>query len=219
VKDWEVKDWDWAAMVGEELDPELEGYLELDGPIGPMVRHPLVYDISLQIPGAANRRLAYKKEALAEALSKKDWDLVVSLHERPHRFNALQEYVLRPGVPIWRHSKAVKALAEWVWTDSENISQHQAEWLALYEGRPEGAVLGEPIDLVKFQKLPEQVTLYRGGGADSFLSWSTSREVSERFAARSKSKVRSRVVPKSEIFAYYTQRGEFEALTFAGMGE
>jgi hypothetical protein len=210
--------------MNEELSWELQPYLHVHPTFGPMLQHPLVYDIMMNMPGLNNRRLEVKKAGLAAALEKEDWSNVIGLHERPWRFYALDKYVLEHddediALPLWQQKRSVQKLAEWLWTDSENIGQHQEEWLNLYRERPEGAVLGKKRDLKLFAELPDEVELFRGGGDDSFLSWSTKREVAERFTKRSGNEVRTQTVAKRDIFAYYTGRGEFEALTFVGMGE
>lgn len=104
-----------------------------------------------------------------------------------------------------------------MWTDSENIYQYREEWLELYRDRPDGVVLG---DKGEFRKLPDRVTLFRGGDPDeSFLSWSTRRSIAEFFAQRGPEPRTVQVVEveRESIFAYYTNRNEYEALTMVGL--
>ena len=70
-----------------------------------------------------------------------------------------------------------------------------------------------------FRKLPDELHVYRGGGDSSFITWTTSRDVAEKFARSSHREVRERTVSKDSCFAYLTRRGEFEVLTLEGMGE
>jgi hypothetical protein len=52
---------DLMALAAEELDPELAQWVE-DGPLGPMLKHPLVYDITgTHIPGLPNRQFRRKE--------------------------------------------------------------------------------------------------------------------------------------------------------------
>src|SRR5437763_4496201 len=80
------------ALAAETLDPEFADWME-DGPFGPAIKHPLVYDFTPQVAGIPNRQLRYKKAALARAIEQKDWHTVVFLHERPWRADALLNIV------------------------------------------------------------------------------------------------------------------------------
>lgn len=204
----------------EELHDDLVPYVN-ESSFLRILQHPLVFDIGVSLPGLVNLRYQQKLTLLETAIANGNIEQVVFLHERPYRLEAMLEYAIEDDGSIWKQTPRVQELAESVWTDSENIHQHQEEWLWLYRDRPEGAVLG---DKPGFRKLPDQVTVYRGGGDDSFLSWSTKRSVAEFFAKRfaqhggEVSEVRSVTVDKADIFAYYTGRSEYEVLTFVGMG-
>lgn len=211
------------AMAAEELDPELQDYVYSDPMFGRSLKHPLIYELGLVLPGMANRRYAQKKKSLAEAVAYGNVHHAVWLHERPYRFDALMEYVIQTG-SIWHESaKTIDTVLD-VWVDSENIEQYQEQWLELFDldHRPTSngrkRVLGNRVELASFRKLPEELKVYRGGGDSSFITWTTHREVAERFANFSKRGVRERTVQKDGCFAYMTRRGEFEVLTLEGMG-
>lgn len=199
----------------EEFDDELLPYVTEHETFGQMLQHPLVYDMMPVMPGLANLRLKAKKEALELAISRDDLSQIIGLHERPYRFEALQEYALTEGFTIWQHNEEVQELVEFVWTDSENIHQHREEWIALFQDRPDGEMLG---DEEEFRKLSDPVKVYRGVDDSSFLSWSTDESVAEFFARRAGTEVISRWIEKRDIFAYFTGRNESEVLSFAGMG-
>lgn len=216
----------------EPLVDELQAHVS-HTQIGTVLQHPLVYDIGVILPGLNNLRLEYKKRTLAEAIELRDWESVVFIHERPHRLNAFMRYVARVDksgrmLPIWQHSKRLQELAIEVWIDSENIHQHQSDWLELFRDRPDGAVLGTKADLKAFAALPDRVHVYRGGGEDSFLSWTTQRHTAAFFAQRFKrqdaagrevvNKIREQVLDKADIFAHFTGRGEAEVLSMKGIG-
>jgi hypothetical protein len=112
------------AAFNEPLDPELQPWVE-DGPIGPMLKHPLVYQIGI-INGWANRSLRYKQEALTRATEERDWHTVVFLHERPWRADALYKLVQVYGDAL--PDQTYWELVGSVWTDSENIWQNEMIW-------------------------------------------------------------------------------------------
>jgi hypothetical protein len=216
----------WAH---EELDPELRPFTTWHDQLGRMVQHPLIYDIMCVMPGLTNLRLAAKKADLAKAIEQKDIWSIVGLHERPWRLHALTTYVFERDehsspLSVWHQTEEVQALTQWVWTDSENIHQHQDDWLNVFRDRPHGMMLGSPSDLAAFDALPDPVRLFRGGGADSFLSWTSEYKTAKFFARRGiepgepEREIRSSMIPKSAIFAYFTNRGEAEALSFERMG-
>ena len=224
---------DLDRWANEALDPEFKPYVTHGTVVGGMIQHPLVYDIGMVLPGLANRRLAQKKGLLEKAIEENDLNHIIVLHERPWRLWALLKYgAVRDDddrvLPIWSQDATFREIASWVWTDSENIHQHQADWLELYRDRPEGAMLfgvDGKAAAKEFRKLPDPVPLFRGGDpGSSFLSWTTKREVAQKFATRHDHdepdrEVRERLIPKADIFAFYTHRNEFEALSFVGQGE
>lgn len=161
----------WAD---EELNPEFEPFIRHTESVGRMIQHPLLYDIGVMLPGLANRQLEQKKASLQRAIEAGDLGKIIVLHERPWRMEALLNYGAvydEDGrvLPIWEQSDDFREEAAFVWTDSENIHQYREQWLDLYRDRPDGVVLG---DKGEFRKLPDRVTLFRGGDPqESFLSW------------------------------------------------
>lgn len=207
------------AASEEPYHPDLLPWLEeLD--VGPMLRHPLVYEY-LPRPGLANRRYEQKKEALAEALEKGNWHTYVFLHERPYRAKALWDLMteLAPGkIDVPEYAELVAA----VWTDSENIHQNLDVWEELFEGlnteeaRPH---LMDAEELAVFEGLPEWITIYRGCIVDlneNGLSWTLDRDRAAWFARRFVSshggapEVRVATVHKSYVLAYFAGRNEEE---------
>ena len=212
-------------MADEPLLPELEEYITIGG-FGKMLSHPLIMDLAPNmLPGAINRRYLAKKEHLEKAIEEDDLDRIVFLHERPYRFDALEEYVLLKGGVIWDYSKKIQDLVIDVWVDSDNIYQYAPAWRRLFSDRPAGRVLGNANELRSFRKLPDEFPVWRGGGDSSFLTWTTHEDVAKRFAyvpsgdiGSLPRKVRTRMMRKEDCFAYFTRRGEYEVLSFEGEG-
>lgn len=211
---------DWAK---EELHPDLQAWVEENGPFGhPMLRHPLVYDMVLAVPGQTNRAYEHKRKLLAEAQAESDWHTVVFLHERPYRFKALLDYVTghyddEEGAPICLDDLPplsltgdLLALVADVWVDSENIQQNVAEWRALI-GEARTFWLGTPQERAEFDALPDPIPAWRGGSVGDW-SWTTDETVAQFFAKRSGHPVRHALIPKADCFGYLTRRSEAELL-------
>lgn len=209
---------DLAAMAAEELLPVLVPWTE-DGAFGKMLRHPLVYQVPMMLPGMANRAYKAKCAALDEAIAEQNWHRVVFLHERPHRLNALIEYVIGRDeegeiVSLVDVPKYWDLAAD-VWVDSENIGQHEDDWRDLLDdtlyGEPRGLWLGTTEERAAFDALPDPIPAWRGGVVGDW-SWTTDHKIAQFFARRSGYKVRRRMIPKADCFGYFTRRGESELL-------
>lgn len=203
---------DFAETRDEPLHPDLLEWVEEDGLFGAMLRHPLVYSVPLFHNGMANRQYAAKTEALARAEAGEDWHTYVYLHERPHRFDALQEVLARVEEMPW-------GLVSSVWQDSENIWQHYDAWYELFHwwGDEASAMMREE-EREELAKLPEAITVYRGARAglnEEGLSWTLSRERAAWFATRfnPEEPVLLRAsVNRSSVLALLLGRGEEEVL-------
>jgi hypothetical protein len=79
-------------MFGEEedLDPELEPYLETNELGWTMLRHPLVYSMFHhdRLNALVNKQLHAKLEELDKAIAERNYTKFVYLHERPYRIDA-----------------------------------------------------------------------------------------------------------------------------------
>jgi hypothetical protein len=206
---------DLQAMHDEPLHPDLQQWVE-DGSWGKMLRAPLVYQIPLVMPGQANRTYEYKQHKIAQAVAEQDWATVIWLHERPHRLNALIEYVTGRDeydeiLCVLGADLDVLALVADVWVDSENINQNLDEWRSLICNGEGGMWLGTLDEQTEFDALPDPIPAYRGGSVGDW-SWTTDRKVAEFFSRRSGLDVREALIPKADVFGYLTRRGESELL-------
>jgi len=213
---------DLAAEAEAELHPDLAPWVE-DGSWGKMLRHPLVYQVPLVLPGHANKAYAYKKDALESAVENEDWHSVVFLHERAYRLRALidsvigrTEYEHGGGdiIPLCLVDRVFWSLAADVWVDSENIEQLIEDWRALFAGAGEPGCdlwLGTDDERRAFDVLPDPIPAYRGGVVGDW-SWTTNRDTAQFFARRSGYPVREALIPKADCFGYLTRRSEYELL-------
>jgi hypothetical protein len=195
----------------EPLHPDLVPYLDENGPFGPALWHPLVHDPMFHFTSMANRSYLAKQKILQRAIDESDWSTVVFLHERPYRLDALWQHAdLLPDSEFW-------SLAGEVWIDSENIWQKDRLWRAILRQPREHPefFMGEE-DHEALLLLPKTLTIYRGaqtGLNEHGLSWTLDRERAEWFANRFEKAdpiVLEREIPKADIFAYLTGRGEEE---------
>lgn len=193
-------------MQTEPLDAELQPWVE-PGPLGNFLNHPLVQDMMVDaMPGLANMRLRDKRKRLNAAVARDDWNSYVFLHERPYRFQALEEALSEYDV------EDPAKLVTSVWIDSENIHQNYEGWsevLSTY-----GLAMDEDEKTV-LDELPEEVTVYRGctkEGEDGY-SWTLDKSKAEWFAkrfSRGGAQLLEAKVPKDSVIAYLGRRGESE---------
>jgi len=202
---------DFAKMAFEKLHPDLEAYVE-EGSFGQMLRHPLVYQVPLTIPGYANRYYQQKLEDSKKALESKNYKTFVWLHERPYRLHAfaqIHEY-LSDG-EYW-------SLLGSIYIDTENAWANLKLWRKFFSSkRAHRESLMDWDEQMAYSGLAEMVTVYRGcqpGVNEDGISWTFKREIAERFATRfdKKGKVLEMRVKKERIVAVLTGRNEFEAV-------
>lgn len=213
------REWFELMMRDEKLDPELEAWIDDTGSMGPMIKHPLVYDLTgVQFPAPANERLKYKKAALAKAIEEKRWESAVFLHERPHRAHALWKIAVEHGAEI--DNETYWGLVGGVWVDSENIYQNEEEWEYLFESeRPGREHMMDEEEQAALAALPDTLTVYRGCHRElneDGLSWTLDRDRAAWFARRfadvtgADPIVHVGEVRKADVMAYFLGRNEAE---------
>lgn len=206
---------DLARMATEPLDPALVPYVEERGQWGPMLRHPLVYQVPLLNNGLANQMLRQKQGLIHRAERERNWNAVVFFYERAYRLQAFIDYVVGrddDDLPFSLHhvSEADRDLACDVWVDSENIQQNIEEWRRLF-ANGDDLWLGTVQERMQFNGLPDPIPAYRGGAVGDW-SWTTSKATAQFFSRQSGYPVREALIPKADVFGYLTRRGEYELL-------
>ena len=209
----------------EDLDPELVPYMEKGGPLGRCIRHPLVYSMihTDQMNAIANRQLAAKKEAVAEAREQREWARFIFLHERPYRIEAFMEIEDQlTDSEYWDHLGSV-------WVDTENAYQNPDEWMELLTSNRSCREMMSCEDVRGVFSLPpekggllDETIIYRGYRGENGLygnSWTLDKARVRWFATRfpdaepafvAKGKVR-----KGDVIAYITGRDEQEIVCLA----
>lgn len=202
---------DFAKMAFEKLHPDLEPYVEQSS-FGQMLRHPLVYQVPLTIPGYANRYYQQKLEDTQKALESKNYKSYVWLHERPYRLQAFEEIQENLG------DREYWSLLGEIWTDTENAWANLDLWREFFSSdRGEREYLMDWDEQMAFASLADTVTVYRGcqeGINENGISWTLKREKAEWFATRLKKEgiVLEKEISKRDIIAVFTGRNEFEVV-------
>jgi hypothetical protein len=203
----------------EPLHEDLLPYFEEDGPIGPSLRSPLVYDVIGVRPAYANWRYAQKKAALEDALANGKWHTAVFIHERPYRVDALLRIVTEHGDAI--DDATYWSLVGSVWVDSENVWQNRAEWDVVFHGlreHDEAHHMMDDDERATLAQLPDRIKVYRGAVDqvnDDGLSWTLDEAKAQWFARRFDRGLGTAVVvhgwvAKEDVLAYFSGRGESE---------
>jgi hypothetical protein len=200
------------AETNEPLHSDLVPYLEKDGAIGPQLRHPLVYQVPLFSNGSANAYYLQKKNDLEKAIAEKKFNQFIYLHERPYRLQAFISIAKDlPDEKYW-------SILSGIWTDTENQWQNLEQWKELLSAnRYDRHYLMDESEIELLNSLPELVTIYRGcvkGLNEDGLSWTLDKAKAEFFANRfgKEGIILEREIPKSDIIAVLTGRGESEVI-------
>jgi hypothetical protein len=195
------------------LDSRLQDYYSEQNGI-PMIKHPLCFSIfhTPQQNYRMNKYLEYKLQATEEALNKKEYATYIFLHERPYRLEAFLEVERKlDDEQYWE-------LLGDIWTDSENIWQNKIIWGALLTSdRPKREFFMNEDERAEFEKLPENLTIYRGYQPRKNkvgYSYTISKDKATWFAHRfhKDGEVDTKKVNKGRVFAYLSRRNESEVL-------
>jgi DNA-binding CsgD family transcriptional regulator/ADP-ribose pyrophosphatase YjhB (NUDIX family)/predicted ABC-type ATPase len=203
----------------DDLDEELQEYLQDDDLFGQTIKHPLLFWIGPVAPNMIdyiNKGIEAKRETLDKALKAKNWSSYIYTHERPYRIDAFEEVMDEmTDEQYWENLSSI-------WVDSESIGMEAERWKGLLQsnrGSRESFMNADERE--EFATLPERFTVYRGysrgDNEELGMSWSTDRNVAEWFARRFSNDRRDIIVEelevsKDEVFAYITRRGEAEII-------
>lgn len=197
----------------EALHPDLVEYQHEIPRLGMCIRHPLVFSIPHcdAMNSFVNLQYLRKKAAVKRARDHGEWSHYLVLHERPYRWEALQE--IRRGPNANEFAK----LFSWVWTDSENIWQNESIIRNIMSSpRMTKTAMMENDELLAFDNLDDPVQVYRGHQQHNRLglSWTTNRDTAVWFARRFNTTgyVTHGFVDKANVFAYFLGRNESEVV-------
>jgi len=196
----------------EELHEDLKPYVE-QGEFGPMLRHPLHYEVPWIFSNAmANRRYEEKLKMVQKAIDSQNWKQYVWLHERPYRVDAFKEIQeLLEDSEYWH-------LLGQIWTDTENGWANLEDWKKLFSSkRSKRSYLMDWDEQMAYESLSDTVTVYRGcqpGLNENGISWTLNYDKAQWFATRlgKDGVVLEKQVTKRDIVAVFTGRNEFEAV-------
>jgi hypothetical protein len=161
---------------------------------------------------------------LCRALAQRDFSHYLTLFDSHKRMRPFLELI--PSLDDAEYWVLLRS----VWISTETTYPHTAEWLALLQAsRPDREALMSPEDREVFDSLPETLTVFRGcdsaAGARG-LSWTTDLERAVKFAHyscgprrlifggrkhyRAFPRVMGGTCEKSDVLAYFNERGEQE---------
>lgn len=200
------------AEQSESLHPDLVPYLEQSSEGWMMLRHPLVYQVPFFSNGSANAYYEQKRNAVEKATKDKNYKQFVWLFERPYRVEAFIKIADKlSDTDYW------KLLSD-VWIDTENQYAYINAWKKLLASKRSNRhyMMTEEEDNT-LRSLPDEVTIYRGcqkGLNENGLSWTLNKSKAQFFANRfgKKGIILERKIPKSDIVAVLTGRGEYEVI-------
>lgn len=203
------------------LHPDLTPWL-FDGPLGPMLKHPLVYAIIITDQEHARYNAMYeaKLRAYYDACAASKWNQAVFLYERPWRLDAFKD--IQDNLTddeYW-------PLLGQIWTDSENIYQNRDNWAQLLtdETRTNRHLIMSDEERDQLAKMPDTgIHVYRGYTYDAAadgLSWTLNKDRARWFAKRFPGGERPRIVcgtiDRKHVIAHFTGRGEDEVVLLPG---
>jgi hypothetical protein len=205
----------------EELLPELKACVVDIGVLGPCLKHPLYFAVPYtpEMNAIYNESYQVKSTAVAKAKRESNWSGYIFYHERPYRLQVFGEVEKEmPDEDYWE-------LLRDIWTDSENIWQNKDAWRKYLSSSRPGSFM-DVDDRVAFDKLPDQFWVYRGylmGKNKSGFSYTLDDKkalwFSKRFARTGDvARMHSRLVKKSQVFAYTNARDEQEVIILPRRG-
>jgi len=200
------------AEQSESLHPDLVPYLEQSSEGWMMLRHPLVYQVPFFSNGSANAYYEQKRNAVEKATGDKNYKQFVWLFERPYRVEAFIKIADKlSDTDYW------KLLSD-IWVDTENQHAYIKEWKKLLGSKRSNRhyMMVEEEDNI-LRSLADEVSIYRGcqkGLNEDGLSWTLDKSKAKFFANRfgKKGIILERKIPKSDIVAVLTGRGEYEVI-------
>ncbi len=217
---WRYQVTDWLPAAAE-LNPALQPYVS-ETKLFTVLQHPWVYGVPYtpQLNGMYNEQFEYKRKAIADAFTDRNWDQYIWLHERAYRWEALDElFTELPDNLFW-------PLFGDVYTDSENIQQYH-ELIAVWLDQPKIPQSVMTVEeLAAYHLLPQILTVFRGYSRDETLdeptdwSWSLSYKTARWFAQRWSvaehiGYIVQGTLRKTDVMAHFTRRKEQEILAWA----
>jgi hypothetical protein len=205
----------------EDLHPDLVPHVSERGTFM-VLSHPLVLYVMYTpaLNKIINRSYAVKKAAVEDAIKSETWNTYVFLHERPYRFDALQEVMNLAGWWDLYDEPELWKLIGSVWTDSENIWQQLEQWREIWQIDCSPSSRAHAMDedeQATLAALPETFTVWRGAthkGVADGLSWTPDKAKAIWFARRyahpveHPSHLAEGTVSKSDVLACFSRENE-----------
>ncbi|HEY1603668.1 MAG TPA: hypothetical protein VGG64_28965 [Pirellulales bacterium] len=176
---------------------------------------PKVWSADIEVLAAQFNALVQNKmesmtSTLDKAIADGNWEAYVFMHPRTDRLRAFLDLPMEdaPDEDFWR-------LLGKIWIDSEFLWQEMKLWKSFLSAtRSMRHHIMEKDDRKAFEKLPDVLTIYRGGEHNG-LSWTVDKAKAKWFAKRlcfgtNKPVVRTGTCQKKDVIAYFNGRNEKE---------
>lgn len=199
----------------EPLRKELKKFVGQTTEFGLIFHHPF-YNSMIDPNHAAlvHYVIDEKQKAVQKFVTAKKWDNLLALYEGPFLLKGFVEHAhLFDDDSYWR-------LLAHVWTEQEFLWKNQKTFLVLFKSpRPQREALMDKSELSEFRKLKDEFSVHRGfsGRRGKGMSWTIDKAKAVWFAKRfaaifGQPKVASGIVSKTDVLAYFNQRGESEVV-------
>lgn len=169
----------------------------------------MVYSPSLDFAIKEGQAAMIEKRKVAWA--KRDWERFLCLHPRPERWRALF------AISSYCQANELPGLFRGVWTDSEQIwSERQIIDLLIRQVGGHNRKFMDPLELERFDSLPERFTIYRGAKAWNLrgMSWTLNRETAVYFATHHHERERTLSLASDQMGVVMKKRSERIASCF-----
>lgn len=186
----------------EKLLPELRGYV-FDSPLGPMVKHPLVFQVGM-FPHMANRAYEVKSVEVERLVGEGKLGDAIWHYERPWRMLMLHRW--------WKTGRVdrdrLRVLLPDIWRDTEQPHQFGRKPSELFRAAGPELLSDAPVPWATGDVL----TVWRGGRPQG-ISWTLDRKRAEWFAGRFDGEsVWRGTIEASKVWAYFERRNEQEVV-------
>lgn len=201
----------------EPLNPVLEPWV-VDSPLGPFLKHPLVYQVlSPHMNAMVNAQFEAKAKRMGEKIAEGDISSALVYYEKPYRIMMLSKlHHVMDDRDFWETFGDC-------WRNCENLWQQKRQIRYLfYKTKHDPALrihMMQDEDQRAFQQLPDTtITVYRGYDRGNAYAWcwtfspSKARWFANRYNRMEGSRPRIAVseVQTKDVLAIHTYRGERE---------
>jgi len=176
---------DWIGddpLNPDKLHPDLRECYSEDGPMGPMIKHPLINELFFHSWKICNEMYEAKRTRIAEHIAKGEYEYALWFYERPWRMTMFYDW--------WRDGEIttdrMRQMLPEVWIDAEMPSQFGDIPLILFQTAGFVTDVEDKETATAFVLPKTTATIYRGCTLQTRdgISWTKSAQRAAWFAKR-----------------------------------